>query len=180
MSLFTATLITAGILMLLGVLLIWNSPQVQNTARGWPRSRRAAIILMGIGGAWFLYHVWHLKPADFGDYKLHLFIGFLAVGILSFFHLPDFLAVRGLGIVLLLSARELLAAAYMQEPQSRLLLVSFVYVVIVLTLYVGASPYRMRDFNNWLFESGNRPRVLGGFLGGYGLLLAGVAFNYPS
>ena len=68
----------------------------------------------------------------------------------------------------------------MQEPQSRLFLVSFVYLMITLTLYVGASPYRMRDFNNWLFDSQNRPRLLGGLLGGYGLLLAGVAFNYPS
>lgn len=180
MSLFTATLVPAGLLMLLGVLLLWNSPQVQKVALGWPRSTKAAVILMGLGGAWFLWHVLQLKQADFGDYKNYLFAGFLAVGILSFFHLPDFLAVRGLGILLLLGARELLAAAYMQDPQSRLFLVGFVYVVIALTLYVGASPYRMRDFNNWLFESNNRPRLLGGLLGGYGLLLAGVAFNYPS
>ncbi len=180
MNLFTATLVPAGLLMLLGVLLLWNSPQVQKVALGWPRSRKAAVILMSIGGAWFLWHVLQLKQADFGDYRNYLFAGFLAVGILSFFHLPDFLAVRGLGIILLLSANELLAAAYMQEPQSRLFLVSFVYLMITLTLYVGASPYRMRDFNNWLFDSQNRPRLLGGLLGGYGLLLAGVAFNYPS
>ena len=178
MTLFTATLATAGVLLLVGMLLLWNSPAVQKFALGWPRSRRAAIILIGIAAAWFLSHVLQLKEADFGNYKNYLLAGFLAVAILSFFHLPDFLAVRGLGIILLLSARELLGAAYMQEPQSRLFLVTLVYVVITLTLYVGASPYRMRDFNSWLFDSGNRPRLLGGFLGAYGLLLAGVAFNY--
>jgi hypothetical protein len=57
-------------------------------------------------------------------------------------------------------------------------LVGFTYLLLTLTLYVGASPYRMRDFNNWLFDGHNRPRLLGGFLSLYGLLLAGVAFNY--
>ena len=178
MSLFTATLITAVILLLLGIILIWNSQSVQKIAHSWPRSRNAAILFMTIGGIWFLNHVYNLEKADFGDYKHLLMVLFGAVGILSFKFLPDFLAVRGLGIILLLSASEVLKAAYMQDPASRLWLVSFIYVMLTLTLYVGASPYRMRDFNNWLFDSHNRPRLLGGFLSAYGLLLAGVAFNY--
>ena len=178
MSLYTATLSSAAVLLLIGVLLLWNSPALQKFAHSWPRSKGAAIVLMVLAGAWFLRHVSNLEDADFGKYKTLLFFGFLLVGLLSFWYLPDFLAVRGLGILLLLSAREILWAAYMQEPQSRLFLVSLVYVVIILTLYVGASPYRLRDFNNWLYESINRPRVLGGFLFAYGLLLAGVAHNY--
>jgi hypothetical protein len=51
MTLFTATLATAGVLLLVGMLLLWNSPAVQKFALGWPRSRRAAIILIGIAAA---------------------------------------------------------------------------------------------------------------------------------
>lgn len=178
MSLFTATLVTAVLLLLLGIILIWNSPIVQKYANLWPRSQNVAIVFMTIGGLWFLNHVFNLEKADFGDYKHLLMVIFAAVGILSFKFLPDFLAVRGLGIILLLYANEVLKAAYMQEPVTRLWLVSFIYVMLTVTLYVGASPYRMRDFNKWLFDSHNRPRLVGGFLSAYGLLLAGVAFNY--
>ena len=178
MTLFTATLGTAVVLLILGIVLFLDNPQVRKVAHSWPRSKNAAIAFMTIGGLWFLNHVFNLEKADFGDYKHYLMVGFAAVGILSFKYLPDFLAVRGLGIIILLAAREVLAAAYMQEPTSRLWLVTLIYILITLTLYVGASPYRMRDFTNWLYEGNSRAKVLGGFLGAYGLVLAGVAFNY--
>jgi hypothetical protein len=178
MSLFTATLITAIVLLAFGVILFMDNPKVRDIAHSWPRSQNAAIVFMTIGGLWFLNHVFHLEKADFGDYKHYLMVGFAAVGVLSFKYLPDFLAVRGLGIIILLAAHEVLSSAYMQEPASRLWLVTFIYILIALTLYVGASPYRMRDFTNWLYDGHSRPKLLGGFLAIYGLILAGVAFNY--
>jgi hypothetical protein len=120
----------------------------------------------------------HLGPADFGQYRHLLFLVFLTVAVGSFFYVPDFLAVRGLSALTLLTSGVLLDAAYMQNPQTRLFLVSFVYLLIVISLYLGANPYRLRDFFDWLYKKEFRPRAIGGALAAYGILLIGVALNY--
>ena len=75
-------------------------------------------------------------------------------------------------------ASLLLNAAYMQEPQTRLFLNYFVYFVIVLSLILGATPYKLRDFIDWLYKTDLRPRIVGGAVASYGLLLVGIAFTY--
>ena len=45
-------------------------------------------------------------------------------------------------------------------------------------IWLGAQPWRMRDFLSWLFARPGRARSFGGALAAYGLLLAGVAFSY--
>ena len=66
----------------------------------------------------------------------------------------------------------------MQDPQTRLFLVTFVYLAIVTALILGASPYKLRDFLGWLYKAEARPRIFGGTFAAYGLLLIGVAFTY--
>jgi len=90
----------------------------------------------------------------------------------------DFLAVRGLAAMILLTAGALLDAAYMQDPATRLFLVSFVYLAIVAALILGASPYKLRDFLGWLYRSEGRPRLFGGIFAAYGLLLIAMSFTY--
>ncbi|MEX2381818.1 MAG: hypothetical protein WD490_05515 [Opitutales bacterium] len=178
MSLFLATLLTGLALLALGGLLLWNGKPVGAVARDFPRSQRAAVVFMGISSVWFLYHITQLGDADFGDFRRPLFIGFAAVAILSFRYARDFLAVRGVCIFFLLVAAVLLNAAFMQEPASRLFLVTFAYAGIFLSLYLAASPFRLRDFIYWLFRNEKRPKVLGGIFFGYGLILNLAAFTY--
>jgi hypothetical protein len=99
--------------------------------------------------------------------------------LLAFFYLPDFLAVRGLAVLVLLGAWPLLMSAYGEYavPQ-RLFMVTVVYVGVAIALYLGAVPYRLRDFFQWLFGRPGRARALGGVLAGYGALLTVVAFTY--
>lgn len=179
MSLTVATLIPGLLLVALGVPLLLNHSGFTAVLKGFPRSTAASYVFFGIGAAWFLYQIWHLSPADFGEYRTYLFFGFLAVAVLSFKCVPDFLAVRGLAAILLLGAMPLLDAAYMEydKPQ-RLLMVSVVYVAIALAIWLGAQPWRMRDFLAWLLAQPGRVRGLGGALAGYGLLLSLVAFTY--
>jgi len=87
--------------------------------------------------------------------------------------------VRGLAGLILLGASPLLSAAYMRyEVPSRLFMVTAVYVAIALALYLGAAPFRLRDFLQWLFVRPTRVRVAGGLATGYGLLLVVVALTY--
>lgn len=179
MSLFTATLLTGLFLVLPGFLLLWKGGATAQKVQAFPRSKMAAFLLMGTATAWFLHHVWHLGPADFGQYRHVFFAVFLGAALGSFYFVPDFLAVRGLAALILLTAGALLDAAYMEDPAARLFLVTFVYLAIIIALILGASPYKLRDFLNWLYRSELRPRILGSISLAYGLLLVGVAlFSY--
>jgi len=178
MSLFQATIFTGLFLIAFGGHFLYRGASSAAQVKAFPRSQTAAFLLMGAASAWFLYKVLHLGPADFGQYKELLFAGFLAVAVGSFYFVPDFLAVRGLAALMLLTAGVLLDAAYMQDPKTRLFLVTFVYLGIVAALIIGASPYKLRDFIDWLYRSEKRPRVFGGIFAVYGLLLVGMAFTY--
>lgn len=179
MSLTYATLIPGVLLLLLGVPLLLNHSAWTASLKAFPRSQRCAYVLFGAAAVWFLYAVWHLSAADFGDYRGYLFVGFAAIAVLSFKCVPDFLAVRGLAALVLMAAMPLLDAAYMQydKPQ-RLLLVSLVYLAISCAIWLGAQPWRMRDFLSWLLARPERTRAFGAALAGYGLLLSVVAFTY--
>jgi hypothetical protein len=179
MSLFLATLITGLFLVILGFPLLLDISGVSAALKAIPRSPSAAWVFFGGGAVWFLDNIWHLSPADFGDFHVPLFLAFGAIAVLAFKCVPDFLAVRGVCVLVLLSAMPLLDAAYMEydHPQ-RLFLVTLVYVCIVLALWTGAQPWRVRDFFSWLFARPVRSRGFGGFLTAYGLLLCGLAFTY--
>ncbi|PTY05168.1 hypothetical protein DB347_17015 [Opitutaceae bacterium EW11] len=179
MSLTLATLIPALLLVALGALFLVSNSLIISMCKAFPRSKAAAGVLFGAGAAWFLYAVSHLSEADFGEYRVALFIGFAVVAALSFFYVPDFLAVRGACILMLMMAMPLLEAGYMiYQPAQIYLYKIAVYAGIVLALYLGASPFRLRDFFQWLFARQARARALGGVLLGYGLVLAAVAFTY--
>jgi len=177
MTLFAASLITGLVLVGTGALLAWNNSSVAALARSFPRSQRAAWVTMGAGSVWTLYLVTQLGEAEFGNYKGYLFIGFALLALLSFRYVPDFLSVRGACIMALLVANVLLTASYMQfDAPSHLVLNVFAYVMIVLALYLAVSPFRVRDFVQWLFQRPHRARVLGAACGVYGLVLLGTAF----
>ncbi len=179
LNLTLATLIPGLILLVLGALLLISNTAIVSTLKAMPRSQAATVVFFGAASLWFLFNIWHLSEADFGQYRGLLFIFFALLAGLSFFLVPDFLAVRGLAVLVLLGAMPLLDAAYMEfaHPQ-RLFMVSAVFVALTLAIYFGAAPYRLRDFFEWLFRRPVRGRLLGGAFAAYGLLLMAVAFTY--
>ena len=181
MSLFLATFLPGLFLTALGVLLLLNSPVVISMLKTLPRSQTGTLVLFGGGVLWFLARVVTMSEADriFGSSNVPWVIGFAALGVLSIKYVPDFLAVRGLSILILLVATPLLDAAFMEydHPQ-RLFLVTFVFAAIAAAIYLAAAPYRLRDFFRWLFATPGRARTFGAGLLVYGLLLNMVAFTY--
>jgi len=178
MSLLLATLLPGLVLAALGGALLSGNTLVSSSLKAFPRSPNATLVFFGAATVWFLYRVWNLSPADFGEYHVPLFIGFALVAAFSFWCVPDFLAVRGLAALVLLAASPLLDAGYMNfQPQVYPLKI-FVYLCIALAIWLGASPYRLRDFFEWLFRTSDRPRAVGAALLGYGVLLGMIAFTY--
>ncbi|MDB6094213.1 MAG: hypothetical protein JWM32_1775 [Verrucomicrobia bacterium] len=179
MSLFLATLLPGLFLAVLGGLLASNQSIVTSSLKTLPRSPTAALFFFGAGAAWFVWVVWHSSTADNFDHPIILSAAFAAVALLSFKCVPDFLAVRGLCVLALLIAWHLRAAAYMEyEKPLRLLMVTPMFLVVGLALWLGVQPYRLRDFFEWLFARAARARGLGALLLGYGVVLVAVAFTY--
>ena len=178
MSLFYATLATGLFLILCGGSLLFNYNRSRTFLKAFPRSKSATYILMVLAMIWFSLKIYNLGIADFGDYKILLLAIFLTITVTSFYFVPDFLGVRALAGLTLLIADALLDAAYMQNPASRLFLVSFVYVAILYAFILGASPYFLRDTIDWFYKNQLRVQIFGYLLCIYGALLSYVALNY--
>ncbi len=168
MNLYLSTYLFAAILLAVGIPFALFAKSAKSPSFEFLRSSKAALATFGGGGLWFLYALSQLGEADFGDIKIALIAIFGIAGILAFFYLSDFLSVRGLSIIGLMLSAEFLDSAYMQEPPSRLILVSLTYIVVLLSLYFGAVPYRLRDLLTWLYEKPSR-------ISSFGLLLCACA-----
>ena len=178
MSLFASSFIPGILLVLVGLPLLLDIAGVKAAIRSFPRSDSAGYVVFSAAAAWFLYNILHLSNADFGEYRYYLFAAFAAVAILSFKCVPDFLGVRGACALILIAAGPFLGSAYMEYSHpARLFMVSFVYVAIAFSIWLGAQPWRLRDFFGWLFARPQRSRGMGAFLFAYGLVLCVAAFE---
>lgn len=179
MTLFPITLLNAAALLILGICLILRPPTVISALQNFPRSRRVTMVLVVAATGWFLYHLSQLGEADYGNYRHLLVIGFLALVLGSVYLTPDFLGVRAGCVLMLLIANENLNAAYMrwEEPQ-RLVLVSLTYLAILLALYLAISPFRVRDFLQWLLARAGRTSALGSVFCVLGVVIASTAFFF--
>ncbi|KAF0093528.1 MAG: hypothetical protein E1N59_2797 [Puniceicoccaceae bacterium 5H] len=179
LSLAPTTFLTGLVLLVFGILFFLNRPGWQRAVEAFPRSPLASYILMGTAGVWFLYKMLHLSPADFGSYSTLIFGLFAVVLVGSFAFVKDFLAVRGLAALWLLLSMEILRSAFgWYELPQRLFLVTFTYAIITLSLFLGHSPWLLRNFFEWLYRGAGRSRIFGGALAAYGLLLVVVTFTY--
>ena len=178
MSLFFATILMSFILLTSGILLSWKSDFCEVFLKHFLRSKNFAYIFFGLASAIFFLNILRLGESDFREYRywILIFFGFIAVG--SFIWVKDFLAVRGLAIIALFASKIFLNAAYMQAPDSRLFLVSFVYLIILLALFLGMAPFYLRDFINWLFANNKLVKAFAAFLVCYGLILATATLSY--
>ena len=179
MTLFQSSLITGFIIMFFGIAIARPSSKLRSSMLGFPRSELCSYWLVGIATIWFLWrHVAFLSEADFGNYKV--LIGAITIGTagLSFVFAADFLAVRGLAMVILLWSREVLNSAFLHEAGSRLFLVSVVYTLIIFSIYFGAWPYKLRDFIEWLNRKTSRITTLSWVFSWAGLAIITLSFTF--
>jgi hypothetical protein len=87
------------------------------------------------------------------------------------YYLDEFLAVRALGVFLLLAAQPLLDAAFLHEQTSRLLLTLLAYVWIVAGLFYVGMPFLLRDQISWVSGNTGRWKAAAGAGAAYGGLL---------
>lgn len=140
--------------------------------RKFPRNFVVGVVLMLLATAWFVWNV-NIEPiADFSAFKPHMMIAFAAVGIASCIFVRDFLAVRGLAVLLLLLAKLMVDTGrpYLGDSPFVLVIQVWAYVLIFAGIWFTVTPWKLRDFLEFATANETRIRV------GSGIRLAFALF----
>ncbi len=135
--------------------------QFAAAARKFPRNLPVGIALMLLATAWFVWNV-NVEPiADFSVFKPYMMGGFTAVGILTCIFVQDFLAVRGLAVLLLLLAKLMVDTGCPHLGQTPWVYVIqiWAYLLVVLGIWFTVTPWKLRDILNWATATEDRIRI---------------------
>ncbi|HPC60939.1 MAG TPA: hypothetical protein PKX23_09785 [Verrucomicrobiota bacterium] len=127
--------------------------------RKFPRSLPWGYALMLLGTAWFLYNLSQESIADFAAYKKFLVAGFAAIGIGACVYVKDFLAIRGLAVVMLLLAKLMVDSGrpHLAATHWVLVIQVWAYLMVLGGMWLTISPWRARDLIEW--ATANRKRL---------------------
>src|SRR5262249_42777057 len=142
--------------------------------RKFPRWLAWGCVLMLLGTVWLLANLSHESIADFAAYKNILFLGFAAVGIGSCIFVQDFLAVRGLAVVLLLLGKLMVDTGRPHLPDTSWALViqTWAYLLVIAGIWFTISPWRLRDLLHWTTQNEKRIKLGCGLRLAFALLVA--------
>jgi hypothetical protein len=175
----TLKLSTLAILLGLGTALpqiygLMKPTSFASAVRSFSRSLPWGYSLMLLATGWFLYNLSQESISDFAAYKNVLLAGFAGVGIASCFYVQDFLAVRGLAVVLLLLAKLMVDSGrpHLSETPFVLVIQTWAYVLVVAGIWFTISPWRLRNLLEWGTANEARIKVGCGIRLAFGLFVA--------
>lgn len=153
--------------------------------RKFPRSVPWGLTLMILGTTWFLWNLGQESISDFATWKNVLIGGFAAVGIGTCIFVQDFLAVRGLAVILLLLAKLMVDTGrqYLDKTHWVLLFQAWAYALVIAGIWFTVSPWRLRDFLEWATANDKRIKVGCAVRLGFGLFMAALGilkFKLPT
>ena len=180
----TLNLSTLSIILGLGMALpqiygIVSPQKFAASVRQFPRSVPWGVALMLLGTGWFLWNLNEESISDFAVYKTPMMLGFAAIGIGACLFVQDFLAVRGLAVLLLLLARLMLDTGRPVLPVTlwALVIQTWAYLFVVAGIWLTVSPWRLRDLLNWATASEKRVRIGSAIRLAFGLFVALLGFT---
>lgn len=134
------------------------------TVRKFPRNYAAGVVLMLLATAWFVWNVNREPIADFAAYKPAMLAIFTAIGVGACIFVRDFLAVRGLAVVLLLLAKLMVDTGrpHLGESPFVLVIQGWAYVLVLAGIWFTVTPWKLRDLLNWATANENRVRLSSG------------------
>lgn len=162
LSLSQVGLLTGLWLIALHLVFLLKSEWAKDWLKRLPRHYNAGVIMMSLGLIWFwLLVAPDLRGAtswlgglsmDLGEFNflkppLQLAVPLVCVGLCL--KVPEFLFVRGLGVVCLMAAAPILESAFLKEPSSRVVLSFLAYVLLTKGLFWVSLPYLFRDAVTW-------------------------------
>jgi len=153
--------------------------------RKFPRNLPIGVVLMLVGTTWFLWNFSQESISDFADYRKPMMIGFAAVGVGACVFVQDFLAVRGLAVVLLLLAKLMVDTGrpMLSVTHWTLVIQTWAYLLVAAGIWLTVSPWRLRNFLEWGTANEQRVRIGSIIRLAFGLFIAVlglVKFNVAS
>jgi len=150
--------------------------------KGWllrfSRSKPLGVGLLVVDAIWTFWLVTNMDLGEFSGFRTYLQMGVPIIAILTIYFVDEFLAVRALGIMALLTAEPILSAAFLRPEVSRLFVVILAYAWLTLGLFWVGMPYLLRDQITWLTKSAVRFKAvtIAGIIYGVIVLTCAVAF----
>lgn len=168
-------MLTTGLLLIAGHGYALMQPKTtQDFLRALPRSKPLGFVLLLIAAVWFWLLMKNIDLGEFSNWQTRILIFIPIAACLTWHYVEEFLAVRALGMIVLLAAEPLLESAFLRPEMSRLLLVSLVYVWVGFALFWIGMPFTLRDQIAWVSRSDGRWKAaaLAGIAYGAALLLS--------
>ena len=169
--------LAAGILLLVShIAALVNADGAMRFAKALPRSRAMAALLLAAAATWAFVMVRDLDLGEFSRLRSMMLIAIVGGAILSWMYVEEFLAVRALGMLLLLAAEPLLESAMLRNESSRILLTLLAYLWATAGLFFVGMPYLLRDLVAWFTANPLRWTIscLGGIAYGAALVACAV------
>jgi len=175
---------TVGMVLGLALLLshLWaliRADRVMALARVFPRHRVSGIVLLLACLLWSWVLVTCMDMGEFYTWRRWLLVLLPVTFFLVVTYVPEFLAVRALGTLMILGASPVLHAAFLHPQTSRLLLPILAYGWAIGGMFLVGMPYLLRDWIDWLSKRETRWKLaaVGGVAYG-ALMLAAAAMDY--
>jgi hypothetical protein len=179
LTLKTTGLVLGALLLAGHLVALAASEKLMTAAKTFPRNRAWGIALLLVATVWSFFLVKHMDMGEFFNWRGRLLTLVPVTFFLVVIYVPEFLAVRALGSLLLLASCPVLHAAFLQPQASRLLLPILAYAWIIVGMFFVGMPYLMRDWINWLTQFPVRWKLAacsGAAYGAVMMILALVAY----
>ena len=120
------------------------------------RNERLGLLVFTIAHLWFFFNLLQMDEKECESFKpvLFAFCGFAFLGCARYW--KDFLIVRGIAVLTVLTVHRALQIGYMEAHVLRPYVSGLFYLWIVLALFFGLNPYRARDVIPVLLRNNRR------------------------
>lgn len=142
-----------------------------------PRNFAVGVVLMLLATAWFVANVNQEADSDFAAMKPVLMGAFAVVGVGSCIFVQDFLAARGLAVLLLLLAKLMVDTARWADTDWRWVISGWAYLLVAGGIWFTISPHRLRDFLEWGTATEQRVKIGCGLRLAFGLFVAALGLT---
>jgi len=149
-------------------------------AKTFPRNYPLGIVLMLGATLWFVILTGVMDLGELSNLRFQMMAVWTLAGVAVVIFVPGFLALRGLGCLLLLGAALVLDATFLAQTPARYFLTVLAYFWVILGMVLVYSPHLGRDGLEKITATAGRCRLFSwpGITFGVLLLVLGL-FVYP-
>jgi hypothetical protein len=154
----------------------WIGPRLKPLPRHYP----LGAFLMILATLWFVVLTGWMDLGELSNMRVQLMSVWAIAGVLVTIFVPAFLAIRGLGCLLLLASAVILDAAFLAQTPARFVMTLLAYIWVVAGMVLVYSPHLGRDGIDYIVKTPQRLRLLAwpGVVFGLVLIVLGL-FVYP-